>query len=250
MLGAKGTWENDQLVVGQRFDLSGKLEKEVNVPRDRELAALAAREKEEKDKREKAAQRAADERIRKETEALAEQAVRDRLNTMNAGQLFAYADELSAAGDKAKARDALRALVRRFPDHPLAAAVAERMANLSGSNSGAANGGSNNGGAAGSGSNSAANTGNSATKRGDCESLLEQFDKELKVKMRRPTPSGSTPPLMRLMWATQESIKIIDANCPTDPKQSKFRDELKRVYDEAKESCRRMSVGECSPNPY
>lgn len=60
----------------------------------------------------------------------AEKSFRDSISKMNAGQLFAKADELSSQGDKAKAREVLRTLVSRFPDHPLAATAAQQMAAL------------------------------------------------------------------------------------------------------------------------
>lgn len=56
-----------------------------------------------------------------------EQQFRTSLQTMNPGQLFAKADELNAKGDRARAREALRALVSRFPDHPLALTAARQM---------------------------------------------------------------------------------------------------------------------------
>lgn len=48
--------------------------------------------------------------------------------TMNPGQLFAKADELNVQGDVARARDVQRALMSRFPDHPLAATTARQTA--------------------------------------------------------------------------------------------------------------------------
>jgi hypothetical protein len=51
-----------------------------------------------------------------------------KLSTSNAGQLFSLADELASKGEADKARQTLRALVSRFPDHPLAATAAQQMA--------------------------------------------------------------------------------------------------------------------------
>jgi hypothetical protein len=45
----------------------------------------------------------------------------------NAGQLFALADKLNAQGQKQKSREVLRALVSRFPNHPLAVTAAGMM---------------------------------------------------------------------------------------------------------------------------
>ncbi|MCY1215429.1 hypothetical protein D3C85_748810 [compost metagenome] len=69
------------------------------------------------------------EALRKREEAVrAEQQFRTSLQTMNPGQLFARADELSAQGDSARAREVQRALMSRFPNHPLAATAARQMA--------------------------------------------------------------------------------------------------------------------------
>lgn len=78
-----------------------------------------------------AARRAEAERLVAEKAVVAraaEQAYRDSLNTLNAGQLFTLADELAAAGDANKAREVRRALVSRFPDSPLAATAAQQLA--------------------------------------------------------------------------------------------------------------------------
>ena len=73
----------------------------------------------------------ADQRKREEA-ARSEQQFRTGLQTLNPGQLFARADELSAQGDSARAREVQRALMSRFPDHPLAATAARQMAGESG----------------------------------------------------------------------------------------------------------------------
>lgn len=53
-----------------------------------------------------------------------------KLSTSNAGQLFSLADELASKGEVDKARQTLRALISRFPDHPLAATAAQQMAGV------------------------------------------------------------------------------------------------------------------------
>lgn len=61
------------------------------------------------------------------------------LGKLNAGQLYTKADEMSAQGDKSKARVALRTLVSRFPNHPLAATAAQQMIAMKNSDANAAN---------------------------------------------------------------------------------------------------------------
>jgi hypothetical protein len=59
-------------------------------------------------------------------------AAADTLEALPVGALFAAADEAASKGDKAGARAALRALLRRFPDHALAAAAAKQLTALQG----------------------------------------------------------------------------------------------------------------------
>ena len=91
---------------------------------ERRKAAAAEGAAAEKKKREAA-----------EAESLAKQQQADRefkakLSKLNAGQLYVMADELKAAGKTAQAREALHALITRFPDHALAANAATMLATL------------------------------------------------------------------------------------------------------------------------
>lgn len=83
-----------------------------------ETAAAAAKAAEE------AAVAAAIAAENKEREDLAFQA---SLKTLNAGQLFAKADELDQAGKADGARQTRRTLIARFPNSPLAATAAQQM---------------------------------------------------------------------------------------------------------------------------
>ncbi|MFM2084422.1 MAG: hypothetical protein RLY95_1240 [Pseudomonadota bacterium] len=276
---------------------------------------------------------------------------------MNAGQLFAKADELSSSGDSAKAREVLRSLVSRFPDHPLAAQAAAQMAGGSSGVSSSANNAGGNGQRASSAQKSMtcreitdelgndfilffAPT-NAAGKMSDadklvqyvyvskklqqlvsqhpacrdnpysktitssleswqsqcrsargsdcvngrdsvgydaqadkiiarllsmpaatnnagdlqaqsCESAIAKQELDFQAVMRKPVPEGATPPLMRVMWATSEKIKLIRANCPnTAAYQSQIRD-LQSVYDQSDKACGQMMAGNTcpGPNPY
>jgi len=80
--------------------------------------------------RKETAQREAAQAERQEAQSKQEkarQAFKDSLATMPVGQLYALADELGAQGKLAEAREALRSLVLRFPDHSLAPAAAKQM---------------------------------------------------------------------------------------------------------------------------
>jgi len=73
------------------------------------------------------------EKAQKIAEAEKEKAAREykaKLAAMNAGQLFAHADELRAEGKNQEARETLRTLVSHFPDHPLAVTAASILPTL------------------------------------------------------------------------------------------------------------------------
>lgn len=122
----EGRYEDNTLLVGKSYDASGNAT-QVNLPADRQLAAAAAREAEERNRRDAEANRQAAEHRKRDDEARAAQVFRDNLGTMNPGQLFAKADELSSQGDKVRAREVLRALVSRYPDHALADSAARQL---------------------------------------------------------------------------------------------------------------------------
>ena len=46
----------------------------------------------------------------------------------NAGELYALGDEMAERGDRARAVQAFRAILTRFPDNALAAKAADRLA--------------------------------------------------------------------------------------------------------------------------
>lgn len=125
-LSEEGRFDGTTVSVGKRYDSNGNVT-EVNVPGERQAAATAAREADERRKRDAETERLAADQRKRDDETRATQAFRDSLGTMNPGQLFAKADELSQS-DKTRSREVLRALITRFPDHKLAEAAAEQMA--------------------------------------------------------------------------------------------------------------------------
>ena len=174
--------------------------------------------------------------------------LRTDIAKMNAGQLFAKADELSSSGDSVKAREVLRALVSRFPDHPLAAQAASQMAGMSSNQTNNANNG--NGANAGSNNGAAPNGSVPTVSGGRCWDVMAKREKDYEVINRRAVPAGATPPLMRVMWMTADSIKIIDTYCVGDAKAAKYRGELQLAYNQSKTACEQLSAGQCQPNPY
>ncbi len=178
--------------------------------------------------------------------------LRAEIAKMNVGQLFAKADELSSSGDSVKAREVLRALVIRFPDHPLAAQAAAQMAGMNSNQNNTANNGANNGNGANAGSNNAVVSNGSvpAVGGGKCWDVLDKRNKDYEAINRRAVPAGATPPFMRVMWMTADSINIIDTYCVGDAKAAKYRGELQLAYNQSKTACEQLSAGQCQPNSY
>lgn len=189
---------------------------------------------------------------RQAQDALDTAKLRTDIAKMNAGQLFAKADELSSSGDTAKAREVLRALVSRFPDHPLAAQAAAQMAGMNSNQNNAANNGANNGNGANASSNNGgvSNVSVPSVGGGKCWDVMAKREKDYEAIIRRAVPAGATPPFMRVMWITADSIKIIDTYCAGDAKAAKYRGELQLAYNQSKTACEQLSAGQCQPNPY
>jgi hypothetical protein len=219
---------------------------EAEQERSQEQARLTAEAEVRRKSEEEAAtsRRVADQR-KQEAAVQANKQFRDSLSTMNAGQLFAKSDELSSQGDTTKAREVLRTLVGKFPNHPLAAPAAQQMASM---NAASANSG---GSASGTSSGAVSNVSVQAAGAGNCWDVLAKREKEYEAMNRRPVPAGSTPPLMRVMWMTADSMKIIDTYCAGDAKAAKYRGELQTAYNQSKTACEQMTAGgQCSANPY
>ncbi len=177
--------------------------------------------------------------------------LRQDIAKMNAGQLFAKANELSDQGDKAKARVALSTLVSKFPDHPIAAIAAQQMATMSAASANAANVSYNGGSDSTSGNGGVSNVSAQPGGAGKCWDVLARKDKEYEAINRRPVPQGATPGLMRVMWMTEDSIKVIDANCAGDAKAANYRAELETAYKQAKTACGQLTAGgQCKANAF
>jgi len=126
----KGTFRDGQLHVGDRYS-EGQVVAQVNRPRELMQQAEALQATNADRARAKLAEQVAAEQRARDDAAMREQKFRSELAALNAGQLFALADELRDAGKADLARQALRALVSRFPDHPLASQAATSLAGAS-----------------------------------------------------------------------------------------------------------------------
>ena len=155
----RGTFADGALSVGVQIDPNGKTTR-VDKVMDAMLAAEAKqKEQAERMAREAEVRKAEADRVaaarakaaeeERAAKAQAEQNYRNSLNAMNAGQLFAKADELLASGDSQKSREVLRTLLGRFPDHALSAMAAQRLSSMGAGNASGdkTNGAANNAGA-------------------------------------------------------------------------------------------------------
>lgn len=115
----RGVFRGGQLHAGERY-ANGQVV--ATVDGDRELRERAqARQAAE-------LQRQGEEKARRDAEAARrEREFQQDLQRMNAGELYALADQLREQREADKARQTLRALVARFPNHPLASAAASEM---------------------------------------------------------------------------------------------------------------------------
>ena len=95
-----------------------------------------------------------------------------------------------------------------------------------------------------------AQTGDQDARSKVCWDALAQKEKEYEAINRKPLPDGATPGLMRVMWMTADSMKVIDAQCAGDAKAAQYRSQLQTSFNQAKTACEQMSVGPCSANPF
>lgn len=66
----------------------------------------------------------------KKAEEKTQRDFKNKIATLNAGQLYVWADELKVAGKPQQAREVLRAIIARFPNHALAANAAAALTAL------------------------------------------------------------------------------------------------------------------------
>ena len=180
-----------------------------------------------------AAQRAAQqERAAAEQQRVKEQLFSDAMQKGSVGELYALADQLESEGQADASRKAYRAVVTRFPDHPLAATAANRLGALSG-------------GApqrpAGSGA-VAAGDGAECTRQ---EAALVAETNRLTAGM--PANASVTSSLQMVMLVTSEAIALFDGACRNRPNAKQERDGNQAAFDSAKKSCAAIST---SPEQY
>jgi hypothetical protein len=95
-----------------------------------------------------------------------------------------------------------------------------------------------------------AQTGDQDARSKVCWDALAQKEKEYEAINRKPLPDGATPSLMRVMWMTADSMKVIDAQCAGDAKAAQYRSQLQTSFNQAKTACEQLSTGTCSANPF
>lgn len=198
-------------------------------------------------RRQEAAQRAAEAQAAAEREEAEFQA---GLKTKSAGQLFALADELRANGDVDRGREALRALVSRFPDHPLALNAAQQLSQMGSSSSrspgsmaslppvqapGAGNPPSSTSPARG----ATAACGNPLAEEERIGGLAEASARRFPGEVVRPSES--------LLWAIVEIQKLYRA-CPSHPDSASKLRIYEDLYNQTMRACAaHSSTATCQP---
>ncbi|CAN5872804.1 hypothetical protein BH11PSE1_BH11PSE1_15160 [soil metagenome] len=183
------------------------------------------------------------------TRAAADQAFQAGLKTKNAGQLFVLADDLRNGGEPQKARDALRALISRFPDSPLSATAAQQLSNLPpGPSSSAAPQG-------GSVTRASTSGGGKVASGRDCESILWDFVKPLKEKGPFAAPTMAADQTTEQMyehsvWSQRQFLRLADAipACRGDPARQKVADAVASEIRQCKQYSR--TPGTCERGAY
>jgi hypothetical protein len=243
----RGVFESNKLSVGKIYSSAGVVLAEVNQPLDeqkkRESAQLAAIEK----NRAEEAERLAQQQRQREAQAAAEKAYRDSLAQMNAGQLFARADELSSAGEPIKAREVLRTLLSRFPDHALAATAAAQLSKMAGS--------------AGSGSEGRADSGNASAQVPvrasgmtgrpfeDCVNS-DKANTALTAKLNAIPPDDAITFMRGAHFASRWMLENY-SQCLPDPRAKAQVDQYRKTMTDTLQSCRQLSTNRsiCEVSP-
>lgn len=128
-IAAKGEFRYNLLSVGERYDEKGNVIASVDKPREaREKAQHEAEEKRLADERRRAEERRIAE-AKAEEERRVKREYEEKLAKMNAGELFAYADELKFRGDSDQAHSVLRQLINKHPNHAAANKAAQVLSN-------------------------------------------------------------------------------------------------------------------------
>ncbi|MDQ0070062.1 hypothetical protein J2W34_001836 [Variovorax boronicumulans] len=171
--------------------------------------------------------------------ARADQQFRTGLQTMNAGQLFARADELSSQGDRARAREVQRALISRFPDHPLAATAARQMAGESGGNANPS---------AGESSMPAGGAVSGGRLSGQaCEAMKQSV-----IATKVPSNASITARSETVMFMTKTALNMIAGGCASGVAPAQIdaeRQQHQQQYTDAESACNTVQSGgrRCGP---
>lgn len=250
-VGCEGVWQGQvsslipraQTIEAQSRMQAGEIRARVDgLMRDYESRLAAA----ESARRQAEANRIAEQRAAVER---ADEAFRQGLATKNAGELFALADEQRAAGDNDKARAALRALVSRYPDHPLAVTAAQQMSSMGSAGP--------QGGSGGAGTASYSTPGLArpnppsappTTAGGSCANAEAEEERlgQQAYQSGQKFPGEVVRPMESLLWAVGGIIKMYES-CPSHPNAAAKLQTYRKLYNDTMTTCGQMSsVGRCT----
>jgi len=177
---------------------------------------------------------------------------RASLAAKNAGQLFALADELRTKGDDDRAREVLRTLVSRFPDHPLSVTAAQQLSAMS-----SAPGGASMASASRPAASAPAVTSTSAASRssssaagaasGMCAGAAAEEERlgQLAYQSGQNHPGEARTAMESLLWAVQE-IENLYRSCPGNPESAGKLQVYGDLYTSTMTTCSAISsTGTC-----
>lgn len=223
---------------------------DLNAARDAQIAVVE-NERRQAQARSAAERQAAADRIAAEQRAAAEKETAEfqaALKNRNAGQLFAYADELRAAGDTDKAREVLRTMLSRFPDHPLSVTAAQQLSAMSSAPSSPG----------GPSATAAYNAPPSArpnpasapptTASGSCANAEAEEERlgQQAYQSGQKFPGEVVRPMESLLWAVGGIVRMYES-CPSHPNAAAKLQTYRKLYSDTMTTCSQLSsVGRCT----
>ena len=236
-LQSKGEYENGVLVQGKSFDQLGKVT-DVTTLLDRytKIATdtTAANDRAKREREQEITSRAAADKQKVDAMARDERQFQTSLNSLNVGQLFAKADELKSQGDSAKSRDALRALIARFPNHALATTAAQQ---LSGNAASAEPRSGTTQLASTSSSGQGISAGASATFKSICHRDWEKLSKFVTQKINGLPRDISGESIRSMNLIVQFSERCASYDADSRRQAGSYRESIKNTQDRDQNSC-------------
>lgn len=226
----RGEYVGNQLYVGDRFDAQGKPIAHVDKKKEQEAKLDAERRNEAEKAMALQAERQA--KLEAQNRTLV-QTYERRLQTEEPQQLFLQAEAFLNAGDKYWARRSLRALIARFPNHPLVAGASTMLAGMAQHSPG---------------SDTAQSVETQQTTQASQPLSCEEAQQS---SYTADTRVGSTGPLRTLVDVRRDHIRemahrliAIQSNCRLHPKYRVLVQEAEKRLADSIRSCKEIAASE------